>query len=153
DKDTQVNYALSNKNDYLFQVPAGLVKLLKDTDLRDRSWLTLFQPVLDAGMVGTGPQMLLAAAPILSRQVLTFDVAKVRAVKLTVLTKVEERTMSFAHSKKDDKSWEDNSGLQKFNLDPEKVNELVKWLADLKAERFISLTGGPRAEQKLTKEA
>jgi hypothetical protein len=94
----------------------------------------------------------LAAVPILSRQVLAFDAAKVKEVKLTILTKVEERTMAFVRNPKD-KSWEDKSGLQKFNLDPEKVNELLKWLADLKAERFVSLTGGPREEQKLTKEA
>jgi hypothetical protein len=54
DKDTPVSYALSNKNDYLFQVPVGTVKLVKDADLRDRSWLTQFQPLLDAGFVGSG---------------------------------------------------------------------------------------------------
>jgi hypothetical protein len=152
DKDTPVNYALSSKNDYLFQVPAGLVKLLKDADLRDRSWLSLFQPVLDAGIVSSGPESVLAAAPILTRQVLTFDAAKVKEVKLTILTRVEERTMAFVRNAKD-KSWEDKSGLTKFSLDPEKVNELLKWLGDLKAERFIALTGGPREEQKLTKDA
>jgi hypothetical protein len=152
DKDTPVNYALSSKNDYLFQVPAGLVKLLKDADLRDRSWLTLFQPVLDASFVGSGPGSVLAAAPILSGQVLSFDAAKVKELKLTVLSKVEERTMNFVRNVKDN-SWDDKSGLTKFNLDPEKVKELVKWLADLQAERFISLTGGPRDEQKLTKDS
>src|SRR5262249_29834832 len=76
----------------------------------------------------------------------------VKAVKLTVLTRVEERTMSFLYKAKD-KSWSDISGLSKFNLDGEKVNELVKWLAGLQAERFVSLTGGPREEQKLTKDA
>jgi len=143
---------LSSKNDYLFQVPAGLVKLIKDADLRDRSWLTLFQPVLDAGLVGSGTESVLAAAPNLSRQVLTFDAAKVKEIKLTVLTKVEERTMSFLYKAKD-KTWTDKSGLTKFNLDGEKVNELVKWLAGLQAERFVALTGGPREEQKLTKDA
>jgi hypothetical protein len=152
DKDTPVNYALSNKSVYLFQVPTGLERLLKDADLRDRSWLTLFQPVLNAGFIGSGPATVLSAAPILSTQVLSFDAAKVKEVKLTVLTRIEERSMTFVRNVKDN-TWDDKSGLQKFSLDPEKVKELVKWLADLQAERFISLTGGPREEQKLTKDS
>jgi hypothetical protein len=153
EKDTPAVYALRSEVHYLFQVAPDLLKTLREADLRDRSWLTLMQPCLDAGLLGTlagpqGPGQLVAASPLLTGSVLSFDAAKVKEIKLAVRTKVELRHLAFQRAK--DKTWEDKSGLQEFTLEQKKVNQLVTWLADLRAERFIFLTPGPREEQKLT---
>jgi hypothetical protein len=146
-------YALRTGVDYLFEVAPALVKSAREADLRDRTWLSQLQPVLDAALVGmlAAPEnlgVLLTPLPLVTKQVLQFDPSNVKEIKAAVRTSFELRNFTFQYNARD-KAWEDRSGLQDFNLDADKVKQLVTWLADLRAGRFIFLTGGPREEQKL----
>jgi hypothetical protein len=146
-------YALRTGVDYLFEVPPAVVKSAREADLRDRTWLSQLQPVLDAALVGmlAAPEnlgVLLTPMPLVTGQVLQFDASNVKEIKAAVRTSYELRNLTFQYNAKD-KTWEDRSGLQDFHLDADKVKQLVSWLADLHADRFIFLTGGPREEQKL----
>jgi len=145
--------ALRTGVDYLFEVAPAVVKTAREADLRDRTWLSQLQPVLDAALWGmlASPESLgnlLAPMPAVTGQVLHFDTANVKEIRAAVRTNFELRNFTFQYNAKD-KTWEDRSGLQDFNLDAEKVKQLTSWLADLHADRFIFLTGGPREEQKL----
>jgi uncharacterized protein DUF4340 len=146
-------YARYSGNDLLFQVAPAAYQGLRDADLRDRTWLTLLQPVLDAGMLGMFAEpnqigALLAGSPLVTGQIMSFDSAKVSLVDLTVRTRYELRHLHFQRDAKG-KTWQDKSGLAEFQLDSERVNELLGWLGTLTAERLIFLEGGPREEQKL----
>jgi len=153
DKEGGGVYSVRTGVDYLFQVAPSALKEMREADLRDRTWLSLLQPVLDTTIVGmlaspTGHGQLLAGMPLVSGQVVHFDAGKAKEMKVTVRTTYELRKFDFAYSAKD-KTWQEKSGLREFTLDVEKVKSLVNWLADLHAERFIFLAGGPREEQKL----
>jgi hypothetical protein len=139
--------------DYLFEVASGVLKTAREADLRDRTWLSQLHPVLGAAICGMlaspeSPGNLLAPMPLTTGQVMRFDADNVKEIKAAVRTSFELRHFTFQYNAKD-KIWEDRSGLQDFNLDADKVKQLVSWLADLHADRFIFLTGGPREEQKL----
>jgi len=155
DKETTLVYATRSGTDLVFQVSPAVVKLLKDTDLRDRSWLSLLQPVLDAGLVGMaaspdGLAPLWLGSPLSTGRVMTgFDPAKVTDIKLAIRSRFELRSLSFQWNAKD-KDWQDKSGLQEFTADPDKIKQFLDWLNELNAERFIFLSGGPPEEQKLS---
>jgi hypothetical protein len=146
-------YSTRTGTDYLFEVSPSVVKSAREADLRDRTWLSQLQPVMDAAVAGmlAAPESLgslVMPMPLVTGQVMQFDASNVREIKAAVRTSFELRHFTFQYNSKD-KTWEDRSGLQDFNLDADKVKELVKWLGDLRADRFIFLTGGPREEQKL----
>jgi hypothetical protein len=46
-------------------------------------------------------------------------------------------------------TWVDKSNIPEFQLDPDKVAQLVKEFAKLRAERFVSIVGDKRSEYKL----
>jgi hypothetical protein len=150
DKETTGIYARRTGVDLLFLVEPHVPQVAKKADLRDHSWLTLVQPIADAtflALSGEPLPALLVASPIVTRQVQRLDADKVKEIKLAVRTPFELRKFHFQR-KLPDKTWTDQSGLQDFNLDAEKVDKLVEHLAGLKAERFIILQGGPKAEHK-----
>lgn len=155
DKETTLVYATRSGTDLLFQVSPNIVKLLKDADLRDRSWLSMLQPVLNASLLGmaASPESLAALwapSPLTTGRVISgLDPDKVYEIKLAIRSRFELRTLAFRWNNKD-KAWEDKSGLQEFTADPDKIKQFTEWLSGLNAERFIFLSGGPQEEQKLS---
>jgi hypothetical protein len=154
EKDTELVYGRYSGKDLVFQVPSFVTKAIREADLRDRFWLTHNQPLLNASLVGmlASPAALSPAwalSPLTTCQVLRFDPDKVKEIKLALRSPVELRSFVFQRNPKE-KTWEDKSGLQEFNLDSDKVKEMLDWLAKLQAKRFVFLSGGARAEQKLT---
>ncbi|MCI0684416.1 MAG: DUF4340 domain-containing protein [Gemmataceae bacterium] len=147
DKDV---YAKHSGSDLLFTVPAGLLKALREIDLRDKTALVAFEPALAAGIVGAPAGQSLAGvnalAPASTGQVTGLDPARIKEVRVAVRTSYELREFAFQRK---DKTWTDASGLKDFNLDADKVEELVKDFGRLRAERFISLAGGPKTDHKL----
>ena len=66
----------------------------------------------------------------------------------------DDKTKDKEKSKETEKvskwTWIDKStGLDEFKLDPDKVAKLVKDFAKLHTDRFVTIAGGPRDEQKL----
>jgi hypothetical protein len=139
-------YAKQSGGEAIFLVQPEVVKLLRDVDFRDRAVVLNTQPSLDAGAVAGGPSWLLAS-PLVTGSLHHLDPAKVKELKISLRTPAELRTFAFRRA---DKSWQDASGLQEFQLDSERVNQLVDKLAQLKTNRLVVLSGGPRADQKLT---
>ena len=146
-------YAQRSDKDMLFLLPGELVKHLREVDLQDRAGIVQAQALLSAGLIGLkaapGPAALWAASPLVTNRVHSFDPAKAKEVKVTLRTREELRTLHFIRDAKA-KEWQDKSGLQEFNLDSQKVEQLVEQLAKLEASRWVSLAGGPRSEQKLS---
>jgi hypothetical protein len=150
EKDKPGLYVSRSGVDYLFLVNPELAKMLKDVDLRDRSLELALQPVLDAGLVALAASAgsadwLRFASPFVSGRVHDFDPDKVKEIKITTRG-AELRTFAFQRK---DKTWEDKTGLQEFNLDPERVTLFLKTLANLRAERLVSLAGEPKSWHKL----
>ncbi len=155
DKDKPGVFAQRSDKDLLFLVPADLVKYLREADLRDRSGFLIGQPLVTAGVVGLAAAEpssgLLAGSPLVTTQVHGFDAAKVKEIKLAVRTPDELRIFAFQRDPQaKDKAWQDKSGLQEFTLDSAKVNQWLEQLGKLKAERWVSLGGAPKTEQKLS---
>lgn len=143
-------YAKHSGSDLLFTAPAELLKMLRDTDLRDKSVLLVFEHTLAAGAFAAAAAQPLAGvatlAPIVTGQVADLDPAKIKEIRLAIRTSFELREFAFERK---DKSWTDASGLKDFHLDADKVEQVVKDFARLRADRFISLTGGPKTDHKL----
>lgn len=155
DKETTVVYATRSGTDLLFQVSPAVVKVLKDADLRDRSWLSMLQPILDASLVGMaaapeglGPLWL--GKPLTTGRVISsLDPTRVYEIKLAIRSRYELRSLAFRWNVKD-KTWEDRSGLLEFTADADKIKQFLEWISELNAERFIFLSGGAQEEQKLS---
>ena len=150
EKDKPAVYAQRSDKDMLFLVPADFVRGLREVDLHDRTSVVLAQPLLDAALLGLQAADAHNAAswpvsPLFTNQVQNFDPAKVKELRLAVRTREELRTLTFQRTK--DKEWRDLSGLQEFNLESQKVNQLVTELATLKAGRWVTVAGGAKAEQ------
>jgi Domain of unknown function (DUF4340) len=147
DKDV---YAKHSGSDLLFAVPADLVKMLRELDLRDKTALLLTEHELGAGFVGSVAGQpfngLVALTPVSTGQVVDLDPAKIKEIRIAVRNSFELRELSFQRK---DKSWIDQSGLRDFNLDADKVEQIAKDFAQFKADRFVSLAGGPKADHKL----
>ncbi len=145
-------YAEHSGTDLAFLLPAELVKQFRDADLRDRSAVAHTQGLIDAtllGMAGDPPiNALVLASPLVSGAVHSFDPAKVKEVSVTLRTRVELRSFTFKRIGKE-KTWEEVSGVKEFQLDTDKVIQLIEQVAKLKTDRFASF-GGPTGDSKLT---
>jgi hypothetical protein len=82
------------------------------------------------------------------RTVFKFDADKVKEIKLTIVQKNLTLEPIFERDAKD-KTWRVKSGLIKFDLDSGRVDEVVRDLSELKAERFVSFSGPPAKEHEL----
>ncbi|MCI0639128.1 MAG: DUF4340 domain-containing protein [Gemmataceae bacterium] len=161
-------FAQRSDHDMLFLVPDNMAKSLREADLRDRTTVYLTVPYLATALLGMEAAQpyaaVFAAAPPWTNEVHRFDPDKVESVKLSIRTREELRNFAFtrapqaaAKEKEKDKDkekekerlWTDSSGLMEFQLDSAKVNQLVEQLAKLKAERWVSIAGGPQSDQKL----
>ncbi len=135
EKDKPGVFALHSGSDQLFLVAPDLVKALREVELRDRSWVLKLQPLAEASLlaVSSPPAAtpLLLASPLLMGNVLTFDAAKVKEVKLAIRTKAELRRLQFQRPQ-DAKTWLDKSALEDFALDAGKVTDLVEALGKLR---------------------
>lgn len=147
DKDV---YAKHSGSDLLFAVHADLVKMLRELDLRDKTALLLTEHELGAGFVGSVAAQpfngIIALTPVSTGQVVDLDPAKIKEIRLAIRNSFELRELTFQRK---DKSWIDQSGLRDFNLDADKIEQLAKDFAQFRADRFVSLGGGPKADHKL----
>lgn len=143
-------YAKHSGSDLLFAVPADLVKAIREIDLRDRTVLLVFEHTLAAGAVAAPmsqpPAGIGTLAPAVTGAVTDIDPAQIKEIRLAVRTSFELREFAFQRK---DKTWTDASGLKDFNLDADKVEQLAKDFGRLRADRFISLAGGPKTDHKL----
>jgi hypothetical protein len=143
-------YARSSSSDVIFLVAPEVVKLVRDSDPRDRSVLLNTEPALltgaIAGAMGAPEGGWLLASPLVTGSLSNLDPAKVKELKISLRTSAELRTFTFRRA---DKTWLDVSGLQEFQLDGERVNQVVEKLARVRANRLVLLAGGPRSDQKL----
>ncbi|MBI3409775.1 MAG: DUF4340 domain-containing protein [Planctomycetes bacterium] len=151
EKDKPGYFAQHTGSDLLFLVGADLLKQLRDIDLRDRGGVVHGEAYLATGLIGlvaAEPQAgWLLTSPIASGQIQSFDPAKVKEAKFAVRTPQELRLFAFTRDAKE-KTWQDKTGLQEFTLDGERVTSLLKELAELKTDRFVSLDG-QKPEHKL----
>ncbi len=147
EKGEKLVYAEHSGVDLVFLVPAGVVKSIRDVDLRDRSAVKYTQARVDATLVGLagGPPLILAS-PVDTGLIHAFDPAKVKEVDITLRTRVELRSFTFSRV---DKTWVDQSGTKEFTLDTDKVTQLLDKVCKLRTERFASF-GGPTGDSKLT---
>jgi hypothetical protein len=90
----------------------------------------------------------LQTGELLDLGVFNFDVAKVKAVKLTGWQNVVGSPLTLELERKDASQWTVKSPAA-FNLDAAKVRSLLDALSHLRAERFISHKMGPKPEQEL----
>lgn len=140
--------------DLVALVPAKLVKVIREVDLRDRSAVGYTQTQLDATLLalagGSVVDALMLASPLVNGMVHQFEPAKVTEVGVTVRTRVELRSFAFQRVGKDkDRTWMDQSGVKEFQVDPEKVIQLVEQICKLRTDRYASF-GGPSADNKLS---
>lgn len=149
-KEGPVVYARQSGVNEVFLVPPVVVKLVRDVDLRDRGLVLRAEALLaasEAAVVAGAPRTgLLFAAPLLTGAVHHLDPAQVSEVKITLRTPAELRQFTF---KRQGKDWIDVTGLREFQLNSQRVNQLVETVARLRASQFVNLTGGPRSDQKL----
>jgi hypothetical protein len=141
-------YAKNSGSGSIFLAGPEVVKMLRDSDFRDRAVVLNTEPALLAGelAIATFQGNWLLASPLVTGNLYQPDPAKVKELKIALRTPAELRTFTF---RRVDKSWQDQSGLQEFQLDAERVNHLVATLAELRANRLVVLAGGPRSDQKL----
>jgi hypothetical protein len=100
--------------------------------------------LIDPGTVKT-----LREAELRDRTLFKFDAAKVKEIKVTIRKDKEaERTPVFERNAETG-AWIIKSGLADFRLDEDKVDALVRMLANLHVERFVSFKGAPKPEFKL----
>jgi hypothetical protein len=155
EKDKPAVYAQRSDEAMLFLLPPDFVKTLREEDLHDRAGVFSAQALVDTTLIGLqaipDQGALLSASPLVTNFVQVFNAAKVKELKLAVRTREELRTLAFHHDPRfKEKDWLDMSGLQEFSLDSEKVRQVVDDLAALKANRWVSVSGGARGEQKLS---
>jgi hypothetical protein len=88
-------------------------------------------------------------ADLLDKAIFTFDVDKVKGMKLTGWSKsTGEDDYSLDLERKTKQNWVVKN--RKFNLEPATAEEFLTRLSDLRALKFVSLKGSPKAEQGLT---
>jgi competence protein ComGC len=146
-------YVKHSGTDLIALVPVAQVKPIRDADLRDRSAVLHTQAQLDALFLGltctsrTDPTVL--AWPLVSGTIHNFDPAKATEVSIVLRTRVDRRTFKFQRTDKDkEKTWTDQSGVEEFHIDPDKIKRLLDQFSKLRTERFASFAG-PDADNKL----
>jgi hypothetical protein len=173
EKDKPGAFATHSATKLLFLAPTPIVKMILKEDLHDRSSLLYTQvemvEMFKANAAINPIAQLMFASPYFTGTVHNLDPEKVTKVRLTVRTPYELRAFRFERKEKEkardekgkdekdkDKekvskwTWVDKSlGLDEFNLDPDKVANLVKDFAKLHTNRFVAFAGGPRGEHKL----
>jgi Domain of unknown function (DUF4340) len=82
--------------------------------------------------------------PILDKTVLHFDPTKVTGLTLTGWSKIVGDPLTIKLEHKDGKEW-----VGRKDLDQTKVNNLVRDLSDLRAEKFLAHKSQPKPEQEL----
>jgi hypothetical protein len=129
------------------------------------------------GAVNPTVNLWMFASPYFSGVIQQIDPDKVTDIRLSVRTPFELRAFHFERIEKvkekaeekgkgkDDKgadkekdkdkpskwTWIDKStGLQEFQVDPDRVAQLIKDFAKLRTDRFASFAGAPRGEYKLS---
>jgi hypothetical protein len=144
-EDANSVYVQHSKVDRLSLAPAVTANLVRDADLRDRS--TILQPQLHIAALAVGAPGYWSASPLVTGVLSRASADKVKQLTVTVRTPVELRTFSFLRK---DKSWADQSGLKEFQVDDEHVNAVADLAARLDFNRIVLVSGGPKADQKLT---
>jgi hypothetical protein len=134
-----------SKSDRLGLTSTGNANLLRDADFRDRS--TIFQPQLQLAALAMGAPGLFDASPLVTGHLGRADAKQVKDLNIVLRTPFELRTFSFVRK---DKGWVDQSGLKEFQVDEEAVNTVAELVARLNFNRVVLLSGGPKADQKLT---
>ena len=149
DKGKPAIYACHSGANLVFLVEPDVVQRLKSADLSDYSRINFAQNFFDASAVAQGQWDLLAKAPLLCGNVVSLDPAKAAKVKDI---RLELRTSMF-HFVRNNKTWEDQSGLKGFEPDSEKVNALLEKLTKLQWDpqvaRLVTLVDGPQPDYKL----
>ncbi len=152
EKDKPGTFATHSGVKMLFLVVPDVIKVVKDVELRDLATMMFAQPEMEmlykANAALNPIGLLMFASPHITGQVLDLDPDKVKGVKLAIRTPVELRSFDFEKNLKD-KTWADKSGLLEFQLDGDKVTQLLKDIGKLKTDRFVAYTTGPRGEHKL----
>ncbi len=153
EKDKPGIFARHSKSKNLLLVGTGEVKAAKELDLRDRTYMLAAHAEkiasLMAAVAGDPMSAWMLTSPYLSGTIHSFDADKVKEIKLAVRTQFELRGFHFEKNAKD-KTWNDKSNLQEFQLDSEKVASFAKEIAKLHTPRFAATSGGPRGEHKLS---
>lgn len=152
DKDDANNlYVKHSQSDRIGLAPTPFANLLRTTDFRDRSTILQPQVVLAAAIVGAPASQsvngILSGSPLATGHLGRGEGASVKSLRVMIRTPIEVRTFSF---NRDAKGWTDQSGLKEFQIDDEHVTTVADLVASLPVSRFVSLTGGPRDDQKLT---
>ena len=137
-------YARHSGTDRLALVSEKFVKLAQTIDLRDPS-VILNQEVYLASAAFGSPG-LLAGSPLVTGVLGTGNADAIQELKITLRTPIELRNFAF---QRQDKGWIDRSGLREFQLDEVKVNAVLSLVMSVKIDRWVALSGGTRAEQKL----
>lgn len=144
-------YGLHSGKDLVFLADPAQIEWIRDADFRDRSALVnppIYLSVALAGLIAAEPwNGLIAPAPIFTGAIHRLEPSEIQSLKVAIRTPQELRKFTFVRK---DKSWADQSNLEEFQLNPERVEELAKQFASLRTDRFVSLQGGPRDDQKLT---
>jgi hypothetical protein len=144
-EDPKAYYARHSGSDRLALVSENFVKLAQMIDFRDPSILLNPHAYLVAAAVGSPG--LWAASPIVTGYVGNGDASQVQELRVTVRTPIELRSFAF---QRQDKSWVDRSGLKEFQPDEAKVTQTANLVVGLQVQRWISLSGGAKADTKLT---
>ncbi len=152
DKDKPAVFAQHSGSDLLFLADVKLLKEIKEADLHDRTFMLNAHAKMAASYLanaaGDPLGLLLLASPQISGTIHRLDADKVKEIRLSVRTPFELRSFGFTRNAKD-KTWKEAASLQEFNLDSDKVNQLVKDLCKLHTDRFVAFAGGARSEYKL----
>jgi hypothetical protein len=153
EKDKPGTFAQYSGTDLAFLVSPEFVKSLREFDPRDKKLVFNFQPGFDAGLMNVAPLQPLAGlnllSPLATNQVLNFDPAQVKGLKIAIRTPQELRNFFFERKDPKDKTWEKDPNLKEFTVDSEKLNKLMETMSKLTADRLVSF-GGPKVDQKLT---
>jgi len=115
-------------------------------DFGKKDGTSLYAKQSQRGTIFTVDESTLASFkdPILDKTVFHFDPTKVTALTLTGWSKIVGDPITIKLEHKDGKEW-----VGRKDLDQTKVNNLVRDLSDLRAEKFLAHKSQPKPEQEL----
>jgi len=91
---------------------------------------------------------LLKDAEFRDRQVLKFDPAKVKELRVFVAT-ADKETRKPVFEREADKSWKDKKDTLGFKIDNRKVDDLLDTLSNLQVVRYVNVKGAPPKDYEL----